>query len=272
LKKSAFTLIELLVVIAIIAILAAILFPVFAQAKSAAKKAGSLSNTKQLGLGLLMYSVDSDDIFPYANPIRNDATMEWESGSAGWWGPGWPFKTQPYIKNFGIFLAPGDRQTTPGGWVRPGMSYAINAYIDRFWEGKFGAVQIGGDWTSWAPKPTISGIGRPADTILLGERHNADYGAKWGQITGSAEGHGVQGNSPFAGVDWMDAWLGPANVPYGKSTRPWPNGPEGTVSAVWQGQANFVFVDGHSKSMKPVATNPDIDVEPDKNLWDGSRQ
>jgi prepilin-type N-terminal cleavage/methylation domain-containing protein/prepilin-type processing-associated H-X9-DG protein len=66
-QKHAFTLIELLVVIAIIAILAAILFPVFAQAKLAAKKAVDLSNLKQLGLGTLMYSNDYDDFFP-----RND--------------------------------------------------------------------------------------------------------------------------------------------------------------------------------------------------------
>jgi prepilin-type N-terminal cleavage/methylation domain-containing protein len=62
--KKAFTLIELLVVIAIIAILAAILFPVFAQAKLAAKKAQSISNQKQLGLGILLYTNDYDDLYP----------------------------------------------------------------------------------------------------------------------------------------------------------------------------------------------------------------
>jgi len=63
-SKLAFTLIELLVVIAIIAILAAILFPVFAQAKLAAKKTASLSNNKQLNLAVLMYSNDQDDTWP----------------------------------------------------------------------------------------------------------------------------------------------------------------------------------------------------------------
>ena len=62
--KNAFTLIELLVVIAIIAILAAILFPVFAQAKLAAKKITSVSNQKQQGLGLIMYAGDYDDMYP----------------------------------------------------------------------------------------------------------------------------------------------------------------------------------------------------------------
>ncbi|MFN9897711.1 MAG: prepilin-type N-terminal cleavage/methylation domain-containing protein, partial [bacterium] len=61
--KKAFTLIELLVVIAIIAILAAILFPVFAQAKAAAKKAAGISNQKQISLGITMYGADNDDMY-----------------------------------------------------------------------------------------------------------------------------------------------------------------------------------------------------------------
>ena len=65
--KRAFTLIELLVVIAIIAILAAILFPVFAQARTAAKKTADLNNTKQLGIGTQLYLSDNDDMYPSSN-------------------------------------------------------------------------------------------------------------------------------------------------------------------------------------------------------------
>lgn len=80
--KRAFTLIELLVVIAIIAILAAILFPVFAQAKASAKKAASISNLKQIGIATQMYLADNDDIYPiYQVPV---------SASYGWsWGSLW---------------------------------------------------------------------------------------------------------------------------------------------------------------------------------------
>lgn len=271
-KTRAFTLIELLVVIAIIAILAAILFPVFAQAKSAAKKAGSLSNTKQITLGLIMYAGDSDDIFPYAQPMQNPANGQWEDG-AGWWGQGWVFKTQPYIKNVGIFLSPGDKPRTGAPWDRPGLSYAINAYIDEFWAGKYGAVKIGGDWVSWTPSPTLGSIGRVSETIVLGERHNSDYGAKRLAFNGNQDGHGIQGQTCFSGVEWMDAWLGPSNTPDGDrpASANWPNGRTGTVTAAWANQANFAFVDGHSKSMNPIATNPGKTSQPDKNMWDGSR-
>src|SRR5690349_6011355 len=90
--KKAFTLIELLVVIAIIAILAAILFPVFAQAKLAAKKSADLSNQKQISLGAIMYCSDYDDFF-----ARGDYRLK---GIRQTWAPmTWRELTGPYIKN-----------------------------------------------------------------------------------------------------------------------------------------------------------------------------
>jgi len=118
-SKRAFTLIELLVVIAIIAILAAILFPVFAQAKAAAKKTASLSNAKQLVLASLMYGNDYDDNFcaeGNANPYNS-----WG------WQMTWQMETIPYIKNFGIFLDPSDSHKASSSFdTGPMFSYPAN--------------------------------------------------------------------------------------------------------------------------------------------------
>jgi prepilin-type N-terminal cleavage/methylation domain-containing protein len=103
--KKAFTLIELLVVIAIIAILAAILFPVFAQAKAAAKKTQDLNNVKQLSLGIIMYSGDADDTMPsaYFHRAFNPASGGVVGGYVHWSG-----MIQPYVKNLSIFVSPND--------------------------------------------------------------------------------------------------------------------------------------------------------------------
>lgn len=106
--RRAFTLIELLVVIAIIAILAAILFPVFAQAKLAAKKAAGLSQMRQLGLGVMMYLGDSDDVYPISTNYdapTNDPGRIWTTSMFG------------YVKNKSIFISPGANSSLyASGW------------------------------------------------------------------------------------------------------------------------------------------------------------
>jgi prepilin-type N-terminal cleavage/methylation domain-containing protein/prepilin-type processing-associated H-X9-DG protein len=111
---SAFTLIELLVVIAIIAILAAILFPVFAQARSKARQTACLSNMKQIGTGLMMYAQDYDETLPGNDPAAGYAAG-WRR-PMGWNEPpvagvaetyrNWARDVQPYIKNYGIYKCP----------------------------------------------------------------------------------------------------------------------------------------------------------------------
>lgn len=112
-NTRAFTLIELLVVIAIIAILAAILFPVFAQAKSAAKKTACLSNMRQLGIALTMYRDDNDGtVFFFAHDVDPSRVQPLVPFGATrdnrWWN-----QIQPYTKNRDILASPSDPLKKP---------------------------------------------------------------------------------------------------------------------------------------------------------------
>src|SRR5215470_19728393 len=109
-RRKAFTLIELLVVIAIIAILAAILFPVFAQAREAARKTSCLSNTKQLGLAIMQYVQDYDEMYPSnswdtpAIGVTDQDTKDPTYKSAIIW----MWRVMPYMKNKQILVCPSD--------------------------------------------------------------------------------------------------------------------------------------------------------------------
>jgi prepilin-type N-terminal cleavage/methylation domain-containing protein/prepilin-type processing-associated H-X9-DG protein len=165
-KRSAFTLIELLVVIAIIAILAAILFPVFAQAREAARKTVCLSDLKQMGLGMLMYTEDYDE-----------QMVLWQQGSGNVFFDSERFATsydrllQPYIKNDLVSGCPSDLsnkgfQGFPGGYAV--RSFAIPG-------------SIGGNWCNTATNPqpnppTLAAIPEPSQTIMLNERDNCASG------------------------------------------------------------------------------------------------
>jgi len=116
-KRRGFTLIELLVVIAIIAILAAILFPVFARAREKARQTSCLSNLKQLGLGGLMYAQDYDETLPMHVTATNSAPT-WVY---------WPETMQPYIKNQQMLVCPsnppGFALSSFGGTYRTSYGY-----------------------------------------------------------------------------------------------------------------------------------------------------
>ncbi len=108
---KAFTLIELLVVIAIIAILAAILFPVFARARENARRASCSSNQKQIGLGFMQYTQDYDETFPVAISGTEETN--------------WALTLQPYLKSAQIFQCPSESNG-------PGLSYGYWGYNDYY--------------------------------------------------------------------------------------------------------------------------------------------
>jgi len=264
-RKRGFTLIELLVVIAIIAILAAILFPVFQKVRENARNASCQSNLKQLGLAVTQYVQDSDEKYPVG------CDQNWQTN--------WATTAYPYVKSFGVFFCPDDSDNkmgpdpNDGGIYGVGLSYAANGMLryDNAWnvDGVSGMAQ---DWmTSGGGRVTqsLNAVQFPSDTILVAEKHNSDVKAANGGKGGVSSSHGP--GDVFSNVNWWDAW-GAGEIPDGtKAQAPYPNGPNGAVSIHSNGRSNFLFTDGHVKSMMPYLTNPDPKNQPHNNLWDATR-
>jgi prepilin-type N-terminal cleavage/methylation domain-containing protein/prepilin-type processing-associated H-X9-DG protein len=144
--KQGFTLIELLVVIAIIAILASILFPVFARARENARRSSCSSNLKQIGLGIMQYSQDYDEKYPAVyseNPLR-----------------GWFYVIQPYTKSYQLFNCPSAGTLPPyNGEMWPGdegLSYGMNVISEN----------------TYPPVLSIAQVTKPSETILAGDSVN----------------------------------------------------------------------------------------------------
>jgi prepilin-type N-terminal cleavage/methylation domain-containing protein/prepilin-type processing-associated H-X9-DG protein len=151
--RRAFTLIELLVVIAIIAILAAILFPVFAQAKRAAKDTAALSNVKQTATAGYMYSSDNDD-----NVIL------WEQPAAPWIA--WPILIQPYEKNTDMMWDPGKSKTVQVG----AQPWDASPRVDWAWQTHMTINRYG--FASYNTPHSQTAIESPAERV----------GWSWGEV------------------------------------------------------------------------------------------
>lgn len=127
-NRKAFTLIELLVVIAIIAILAAILFPVFARARENARRASCQSNLKQIGLGIMQYTQDYDEKLPRSANL-DSSPFESNPASSGtyhlWW-----HAIYPYVKSTQVYICPSTNDTWSGNYFpSPLAAYGMNYYI-----------------------------------------------------------------------------------------------------------------------------------------------
>ena len=143
--KRGFTLIELLVVIAIIAILAAILFPVFARAREKARQTSCLSNVKQISLGIIMYLQDYDEALPFLYNVPADGSPR----------TGLVQITQPYIMNWDVHDCPSSDQRTQVGHYLNHRSYGY--HVGLFRAGTVPALRM------------LAEIRRPAEIVMLGD-------------------------------------------------------------------------------------------------------
>lgn len=188
-KRSGFTLIELLVVIAIIAILAAILFPVFARAREKARQASCLSNEKQLALAVLMYASDYDDrhpaVYDDGHPVLGRRI--------------WADKIMPYIKNTEILLCPDVEHG-----IAPGQSFQRTRY----------AMPMEHDFPEgWVNTRKLGGWEAPAETLMFVEnysnwwthvcpRHGRHHAGGLIQTIGGRDGICGRLGDPPAEVTW----------------------------------------------------------------------
>lgn len=258
--QKGFTLIELLVVIAIIAILAAILFPVFAQAREKARQASCLSNEKQVGLALLQYLEDYDEQYPSGS--RDYALNNTPQTNPFEAGLGWAGQIYPYTKSAAILKCPDDSTSSVNAQNGTEALYPVS-YSYNF---------------NVALKPAQATLTSPASTVMLAEVKGdvADATASdekgnstnWPTVFSSttdglnvlaiADGTAlpaVQSNGTYTGVldtGIMGGYL-PTNVPYPTYFNTGLNGGrDGRHSS----GAIYFMSDGHAKYFKPGAISP----------------
>ncbi len=252
--RRAFTLIELLVVIAIISILAAILFPVFATAREAARKTACLSNLKQMGSAMMMYTQDYDENLPtftsYCEAARVDNPLA--PGSADKPRPMWQFKIYPYAKSWDIYTCPSDPANTGGDPLKKfyNLSYGYNyGYLSKL------EVQglttnsadpgCGTEAPYWFSSKALASVQRPSEIVVI-----ADGG---GKTFADATTMGSAVNPPDA-YNSSEFFFAPGGGGWGLDCPSWFAGTKwnDTDGFAWRHAegGNAAFADGHSKFYK----------------------
>ncbi len=214
-RRNGFTLIELLVVIAIISLLAAILFPVFATARESARASSCLSNLKQIGIGISMYTQDNDERLPLwavpedpANPTTSNVVQQ--PNTERWWN-----KVDLYTKNHQIYSCPSHR----------------NQAADR----------VTYNWNQWYNGVHVAHFTSTANIILVGDRWD----------TGATSFCAWNGSNPYCsthGADQNGAYAPAAPPTYRSSgaAQQWS-----TRITHRKTGANYLFADGHAKFQRP---------------------
>lgn len=232
--SQGFTLIELLVVIAIIAILAAILFPVFGRARENARRSSCQSNLKQIALGVMQYKQDYDEKFPLATTLNVPGSI------------GWATATQPYLKSIQIFQCPSE----PGSSTDlPNPTVAGTSYTD-YW---YNAIL---SWNGETTAPNYStGVSEAALlssslTVMAGDGTPA--GTNPGSARYRVNGCGSNVSSTASAPDFGNC----GSTPSGATKFVTTGGLGGAGSQVRHLDGfNLAFADGHVKWYK--GANPD---------------
>ncbi len=246
-QKNGFTLIELLVVIAIIAILAAILFPVFAQAREKARQTACLNNSKQIGTGFLQYVQDYDESYPIANdnkvnPKDNLYTFEWQNS------------TQPYIKNAQVLRCPSDTtifSVTPTGKQNVSVvSYLYNGSLgtNLYDPGSIANPPLG----QALPTKKLSAVKQPASLFMVmeGYRLSPDDVTSGFTTVPDKNGMDFQGKKNTLYLIRMYTFVGDGSTGQGDlydiPTVPSRNLPRHAGAKFM----NVTFADGHAKAVR----------------------
>ncbi len=294
--KRAFTLIELLVVIAIIAILAAILFPVFAQAKEAAKKTQSISNMKQTGTATMIYTGDYDDLMPLATywngtawqaGVVHDTPADWRSTTPAWvdqHNTRWANSMQPYMKSRELLENGGVPKTDPfaGGAPLAGktpahVGFLYNGLLQSYSQNSVNEISRIGLFVQAAGRQNIRGFASSAflrcagaggcvfNPMAMPDGGTGTNGSFFGSVSGGAPAAVHGGGIIYVRTDTSAKWFRIA--PPGSSgvldyVTPWANIAAGTGT----GTAYYICYVPGAATAYHCLFRPDFDFN--YNNWD----